>query len=103
LEKPPSSSEEILALLFRPMGVEGVYGRTGVVDALGGFISRLRPKKAEVYRFSHVVSRAPIEKSGYLKSFPHLLGCVCALDGDEARVCAARIFLRRGFMLVPLA
>jgi hypothetical protein len=85
------------------MGVEGVYGRTGVVDALGGFISRLRPKKAEVYRFSHVVSRAPIEKSGYLKSFPHLLGCVCALDGDEARVCAARIFLRRGFMLVPLA
>jgi hypothetical protein len=28
LEKPPNSSEEILALLFRPMGVEG-YGRTG--------------------------------------------------------------------------
>ena len=29
LEKPPSSSEEILALLFRLLGVERVYGRTG--------------------------------------------------------------------------
>ena len=93
LEKPSNPSKEILALLFRPMGVDGVYGRTGayedVVDALGGFISRLRPETAEVYRFPPVVSRALIEKSGYLKSFPHLLGCVCALDGDEARVEAA--------------
>jgi hypothetical protein len=37
-----------------------------------------------VYRFSPVVSRALLEKSG-----SHLLGCVCALDGDEARVEAA--------------
>ena len=32
------------------------------------------------------MSRALIEKSGYLKSFPNLLGCVCALRGDEASV-----------------
>jgi seryl-tRNA synthetase len=88
-----TSSEDILARLFRPMGVDGVYSRTGayedVVDALGGFISRMRPAGAEVFRFPPVVSRALIEKSGYLKSFPHLLGCVCALGGDDERIEAA--------------
>jgi len=93
LHQPPTTPEEILTRLFRPMGVDGVYSRTGayedVVDALGGFINRLRPNSAEVFRFPPVVSRALIEKSGYLASFPHLLGCVCALGGDEARVQAA--------------
>jgi seryl-tRNA synthetase len=36
-----------------------------------------------------VVSRALIERSGYLKSFPHLLGCVCALGGGDKRIGAA--------------
>ena len=40
-------------------------------------------------RFPPVVSRALIEKSGYLKSFPHLLGCVCALGGGDAAIGAA--------------
>jgi seryl-tRNA synthetase len=75
------------------MNVDGVYGRTGlyedVVDGLGRYISTLRPKGAEVFRFPPVVSRALIEKSGYLKSFPHLLGCVCALGTDVERVNAA--------------
>jgi len=93
LHQPLTSSEEILASLFRPMGVDGVYCRTGayedVVDALGVFIGGLRPERAEVFRFPPVVSRALIEKSGYLKSFPHLLGCVCALGGGEERIEAA--------------
>ena len=42
----------------------------------------MRPQGAEVFRFPPVVSRALIEKSGYLKSFPHLLGCVCGLGTD---------------------
>ncbi len=46
----------------------------------------MRPADAEVYRFPPVVSRKLIEKSGYLKSFPNLLGCVCALSGDEAHI-----------------
>jgi hypothetical protein len=45
-----------LEAVFRPIGVDGVFGRTGayedVVDALGLFITRLRPKSAEVFRFS---------------------------------------------------
>jgi hypothetical protein len=55
LHQPPTSSEEILARLFRPMGIDGVYGRTGayeeVVEALGGFIGRLRPVRRKCFVF----------------------------------------------------
>src|SRR5579863_5191113 len=85
--QPTTPPEVLLDALFRPMGIDGVYGRTGryesVVDALQALISRHRDERAEVMRYPPVVSRALIEKSGYLKSFPHLLGCVCALEGDE--------------------
>jgi seryl-tRNA synthetase len=80
-------------ILFRPLGVDGVYARTalyeGVVEKLGGFISRHREPAAEVLRFPPVMSRHQLEKSGYLKSFPNLLGCVCALHGTEASIRAA--------------
>jgi seryl-tRNA synthetase len=93
LGKPAASSEAIFEALFRPMGVDGVYGRSGayesVVEALAAFIGKERDVRAEVIRFPPVVSRALIEKSGYLKSFPHLLGCVCALGGGEKRIGAA--------------
>jgi seryl-tRNA synthetase len=91
--QPKASPEELLQALFRPMGVDGVYGRTGqyeaIVEALAGLISRHREAGTEVYRFPPVVSRALIEKSGYLKSFPHLLGCVSALGGGERAIGAA--------------
>ena len=81
---------DIAAALFRPMGVDGVYARTalyeGVVDRLTAYISRLRDPRAEVMRFPPVMSRRQLEKSGYLKSFPNLLGCVCALHGTEAEI-----------------
>jgi hypothetical protein len=35
------------------------------------------------------MSRRHLEKSGYLKSFPHLLGCVSALHGSEDEIRAA--------------
>jgi seryl-tRNA synthetase len=35
------------------------------------------------------MSRRQLEKSGYLKSFPHFLGCVSCLGGPEAEVRAA--------------
>lgn len=40
-------------------------------------------------RFPPVMSRAQLEKSGYLKSFPNLLGCVCGLHGTEREINAA--------------
>jgi seryl-tRNA synthetase len=35
------------------------------------------------------MSRHQLEKSGYLKSFPNLLGCVCALHGSESAIRSA--------------
>jgi seryl-tRNA synthetase len=93
LGKPAASPEAIFDAVFRPTGVDGVYGRSGayesVVEALAVFISRERDAKAEVVRFPPVASRALIEKSGYLKSFPHLLGCVCALGGGDNHIAAS--------------
>ena len=40
----------------------------------------------EALRFPPVMSRRQLEKSGYLKSFPHLLGCVSCLGGTEAEI-----------------
>src|SRR5947209_216390 len=93
IAKLAAAPEELLARLFTSMNVDGVYGRTGayedVVEGLGRYIGSLRPRAAEVFRFPPVVSRTLIEKSGYLKSFPHLLGCVCALGVDVKRVTEA--------------
>jgi seryl-tRNA synthetase len=79
--------------LWRPMGVDGVYGRTGayeaIVEKLAAFISQARDPHAEIMRFPPVMSRRDLEKNGYLKSFPNLLGCVCALHGSEADIRAA--------------
>jgi seryl-tRNA synthetase len=84
---------KLAAALFRPLGVDGVYARTGlyedVVERLDALISRERDPAAEVLRFPPVMSRAQLERSGYLKSFPNLLGCVCALHGTEAEIHAA--------------
>jgi seryl-tRNA synthetase len=76
--------------LFRSMGVDGVYARTALyvdlVERLERYITRQRDPQAEVMRFPPVMSRTQLEKSGYLKSFPNLLGCVCALHGSEASI-----------------
>ena len=79
--------------LFQPLGVDGVYARTalyeGIMARLSDFVSRQRDPSAEVLRFPPVMSRRQLERSGYLKSFPNLLGCVCALHGSEAAIRSA--------------
>jgi seryl-tRNA synthetase len=79
--------------LFRPMGVDGVYARTAVyedvVEGLQRAISAQRPDGAGAFRFPPVMSRRQLEDAGYLKSFPQLLGCVCALHGTERDILAA--------------
>jgi len=85
--------EAIAKVLFRPMGADGVYARTAlyerVVEGLSSLISRQRDPSAEILRFPPVMSRRQVEKSGYLKSFPHLLGCVSCLHGSDQDVRAA--------------
>jgi seryl-tRNA synthetase len=76
--------------LFHKTGIDGVYGRTGlyegVVEALAALISTYRPAGAEIMRFPPVMSRRQLERHGYLKSFPNLLGCVSCLGGTEREI-----------------
>jgi seryl-tRNA synthetase len=82
--------EAITSTILQPTAANGVQGRTAVFEAVIGGLTRLitrhRPPGAEVLRFPPVMSRALLEKSGYLKSFPHLLGCVSSLTGTEAKI-----------------
>jgi seryl-tRNA synthetase len=84
------SLESLREALFRPMRVDGVYARTGLferaIDGLSSLISRERTPDMEVLRFPPVMSKKYIERSGYLHSFPHFLGCVSCLEGDEAHI-----------------
>lgn len=85
--------DHLAGALFHPMGSDGVYARTalyeGIVEQLAELITRNREAGTEVMRFPPVMSRSQLEKSGYLKSFPNLLGCVCGLHGTERDINAA--------------
>jgi seryl-tRNA synthetase len=85
--------DAIAETLLLPSGIDGIYARTGafenVVDAIAALISRHREPGAEVLRFPPVMSRRLLETSGYLKSFPHFIGCVCCLNGAETAIAGA--------------
>ncbi len=76
--------------MFQPMNANGVYARTGayegVVEAMAALISSKRETETEIFRFPPVMSRAHLERHGYLNSFPNLLGCVSCLEGTEAEI-----------------
>jgi len=91
--EPVDALDHLTDTLFQPMGADGVYARTAlyedIVSRLAALIDGRREAGAEVLRFPPVMSRAQVEKSGYLGSFPNLLGCVCGLHGTEKEVHAA--------------
>jgi hypothetical protein len=72
--------DSITRSLLLPSPVGGVYARTGlfeqIVDGLTFFINRHREPETQVLRFPPVMSRNQLERSGYLHSFPNLLGGV---------------------------
>src|SRR6202165_4594416 len=95
-ESAPTAADpldHLADVLFHEMGSPGVYGRTAlyedVVERLAALITRDREPDTEVMRFPPVMNRAQLERSGYLKSFPNLLGCVCGLHGTESEIDAA--------------
>jgi seryl-tRNA synthetase len=69
-------------------GVDGVYGRseefedtlTRVDTAVHTAGAADRP---EVLRFPPVLNRTHFERSGFIKSFPHLVGTVHSFSGDD--------------------
>jgi seryl-tRNA synthetase len=95
-----SRFQSVVAALFRSMDATGVYARTAkfekIVEGLATLISRNRDPQCEILRFPPVMSRAHIEKSGYLHSFPHLLGVVSCLHGPEEDIRATVDRSKRG-------
>jgi seryl-tRNA synthetase len=85
--------DSIAEALLVPSGIDGVYARTAtfeqVINGLTDLISQYRESKTEVLRFPPVMSRRQVEKSGYLNSFPHFLGCVSCLAGEDTEIHAA--------------
>jgi seryl-tRNA synthetase len=85
--------DSIAEALLVPSGIDGVYARTAafelVINGLTDLISQYREPDTEVLRFPPVMSRRQVEKSGYLNSFPHFLGCVSCLSGSESDIHAA--------------
>jgi seryl-tRNA synthetase len=82
--------DTIINALLAPAGAPGVYARTELferaIEGLMQMITRNREPAAEVFTFPPVMSRGLLETAGYLKSFPHLLGCVSCLRGDEGSI-----------------
>src|SRR6202166_1989106 len=87
---PTRSLDSIAEALLLPSGIDGVYARTAtfeqVANGLTDLISQYREPDTEVLLSPPVMSRRQVEKSGYLKSFPHFLGCVSCLSGSESEV-----------------
>jgi seryl-tRNA synthetase len=90
---PADPLDHLAATLFHKMGTDGVYARTALyeemIERLAALITQHRESGTEVMRFPPVMNRGQLEKSGYLKSFPNLLGCVCALHGTEREIHSA--------------
>src|SRR5476649_2323436 len=91
--QPVDPLDHLAGALFHKMGSDGVYARTALyedmVERLASLITRHREPDTEVIRFPPVMNRGQLEKSGYLKSFPNLLGCVCGLHGTEREIHSA--------------
>src|SRR6202046_4197882 len=91
--QPTDPLDHLADKLFHKMGAGGVYARTElyehIVERLAALITRHREAGTEVMRFPPGMNRGILEKSGYLKSFPNLLGCVCGLHGTEREIHSA--------------
>src|SRR6202158_2988321 len=91
--QPAYALDHLAGSLFHTMGTDGVYARTALyedmVERLAALITRHREPDTEEMRFPPVMNRGQLEKSGYLKSLPNLLGCVCGLHGSEREIHSA--------------
>lgn len=69
-------------------GVAGVYGRSGefedTLTRIDHLVERAGSTDApEVMRFPPILPRRQFERSGFLASFPHLVGAVHCFEGDD--------------------
>lgn len=70
-------------------GTDGIYGRSAVYEAIVAAVDGLAieaavSEGAVSYRFPPVMPRNVFERTGYLSSFPDLMGSVSTFTGDNA-------------------
>lgn len=94
-------AELIEAGLLIPLGVPGVYGRSGtferVVQAFERFITREgADQEAEVMHFPPVLGRADYARTDHFETMPQLLGSLHSFEGSHAELAARAERLRAG-------
>ncbi len=70
-------------------GTDGIYGRSSAYEDIVAAVDRLAVQEAASegavpYRFPPVMPRHVFERTGYLSSFPDLIGSVSTFTGDNA-------------------
>ena len=81
--------ELVAAGILVPTGSDGIYGRSSVYeDIVAGIESLVVAAAASEgttsYRFPPVMPRRVLEQTGYLSSFPDMIGSVSTFSGDNA-------------------
>ncbi len=69
--------------------VDGVYGHgadfAAIADGVSAAIRQFTADGAERMRFASVMARSDLERIGYFRNFPHLLGTIHCFCGDETQ------------------
>jgi seryl-tRNA synthetase len=90
MDAEASLMEQVVAAgLLIPSGVDGVFAHSARFDAVADGLYALAGRtgamdRPEILRFPPAMVRANLERSGYLKSFPQLLGTIHCFCGNEA-------------------
>jgi seryl-tRNA synthetase len=97
-EAPASSAAEpdrkefrdelVAAGLLVLTGTDGIYGHSGVYEGIvagvdGLAVQAATEEDATIYRFPPVMPRQVLERTGYLTSFPDMIGSVSTFAGDN--------------------
>jgi seryl-tRNA synthetase len=87
LTSQPLTDQLASSAALIPTGAQGVFGRgenfSFATEHLSRAIHRAFGRGAERMQFPPVSSRADLERIGYFRNFPHLLGTVHCFCGDE--------------------
>lgn len=82
-------AELVAAGILIPTGTDGLYGRSAVYESIVAAVDGLAVRAAQSdgtlsYRFPPVMPRPVLEQTGYLSSFPDLIGSVSTFTGSDA-------------------
>ena len=88
-DDPQFRDELVKAGLWVLSGTDGIYGRTAVYEDVVAAVDRQAGQAAlsegaATYRFPPVMPPAILERTGYISSFPDLIGSVLTFKGNNS-------------------